>query len=189
MNATLTAASTTIDSRVTQDGEGNAFVSVDLPVGIADLLVAHLRANPTPELAAAVDILAGTLHDAYEVVLAEILGCPDLLSGGDTMILTEDAILGSLDDGILSVLLPGQYTARDAAVKGFAAVQDHASARGIDLDDPHLTVNIHPAQWMVLLHCDAADHDFHPQDSDAGTPGAILVTRIDLEMAYANIAA
>ena len=54
----------------------------------------------------------------------------------------------------------------------------------LDMDDPELGTIIHPAGWVVLHHCDAADHDFHPQDSDAGTPGAILVTRVDLELNY-----
>ena len=172
------------DSKVTTDVEGNVFVSVDLPVDIADDLIAILRANQTPALSGAIDTLAATLKDAYTVVLEDALGCPDLMPGGPSDILSEPAILESFDGGTFAVLLPGAYSLWDAAVQGVAAVQDYATDRGIDMDDPELGAVIHPAGWVVLHHCDAADHDFHPQESVAGTPGAILVTRVDLELNY-----
>ena len=177
------------DSKVTTDGDGNVFVSVDLPVAMADELIAILRASETPALSAAIDTLAATLKDAYAVVLEDTLGCPDLIAGGGSDILTEPAILESFDGGTLAVLLPGAYSLWDAAVEGVAAVQDYAAERGIDMDDPELGAVIHPAGWVVLHHCDAADHDFHPQESDTGTPGAILVTRVDLELNYGVVPA
>jgi hypothetical protein len=180
----VNATTNNFDSKVTTDGDGNVFVSVDLPVGIADELIAILRASETPALSAVIDTLAVTLKDAYSVVVEDAIGCLDLLPGGDSDILTEPAILGSADGGTLAVLLPGTYSLWDAAVEGLAAVQDYATERGIDMDDPELGAIIHPAGWMVLHHCDAPDHDFHPQDSEAGTPGAILVTRVDLELNY-----
>jgi hypothetical protein len=101
----------------------------------------------------------------------------------------EPAILESFDGGTLAVLLPGAYSLWDAAVESMAAVQDYAAERGIDMDDPDLGAVIHPAGWVVLHHCDAPDHDFHPQECDAGTPGAILVTRVDLELNYGVVSA
>ena len=113
----MNAATDNLESKVTTDLDGNVFVSVDLPVEIADELIAILRANQTPELSAAIDILAVTLKDAYSVVLEDAFGCPDLLPGGDTDNLTEPAILGSFDGGTLAVLLPGAYSLFDAAVR------------------------------------------------------------------------
>ena len=185
VNATMNS----LESKVTTDGEGNVFVSVDLPLCIADELIAILRASETPALSSVIDTLAVTLTDAYTVVVDEAFGCPDLLPGGDCDILTEPAILGSFDGGTLAVLLPGAYSLWDAAVESVAAVRDYATERGIDMDDPELGVIIHPAGWVLLHHCDAAEHDFHPQDSNAGTPGAILVTRVDLELNYGVVPA
>jgi hypothetical protein len=172
-----------IDSSVTQDGDGDTFVSCDLPVAVADELIALLRANPTPSIEPLVNALAATLNDAYTAVLADVLGCPDLMPGSEALVLVEDAIIESTDGG-MAVLLPGAYNPRDAATKALAAIADHATGHGVDMHDPNLSVNIHPARWMILHHCDAADHDFHPQESDAGNPGAILVTRVDLELDY-----
>jgi hypothetical protein len=173
-----------IDSNVTQDSDGDTFVSCDLPVAIADELIALLRANPTPSIEPLVNALAATLNDAYTAVVADVLGCPDLVPGSEAVVLAEDAIIDS-PDGTMAVLLPGAYNTSDAATKALAAIADHAAGRGVDMHDPNLSVSIHPAQWMILHHCDAADHDFHPQESDAGNPGAILVTRVDLELDYA----
>ncbi|MGV8847699.1 hypothetical protein [Tessaracoccus sp.] len=176
-------SSDTVASRVTTL-DGNVFVTVDLPVNVADQIIAILRANETPALADTIDTLADTLNDAYTTVIDDILGCSDLLPGGDSIILTEPAILRFSGGGTMAVLLPGAYNHSAAAAHGVNALEGYATERGIDMDDPHLTVNIHSACWMVLHPCDSADHDFHPQDSDAGTPGAILVTRVDLEMDY-----
>jgi len=185
----VNAAPNTLESKVTTDLDGNVFVSVDLPVETADELIAILRANETPALSSAIDTLAVTLEDAYAVVLGDAFGCLDLLPGGDSDILTEPAILGSFDGGTLAVLLPGAYSLFDAATESVAAVQDYATERGIDMDDPELGATIHPAGWVVLHHCDAADHDFHPQNTAAETPGAILVTRVDLELNYGIVPA
>jgi hypothetical protein len=185
----VNAIMNSFDSRVTTDGDGNVFVSVDLPVGIADEMIAILRTSQTPALSAAIDTLAVTLEDAYSVVLEDAFGCPDLIPGGDSDTLAEPAILGSFDGGTLAVLLPGAYSLWDAATESIAAVQGYATERGIDLDDPELGAVIHPAGWVVLHHCDAADHDFHPQDTAAGTPGAILATRVDLELNYGVVPA
>lgn len=126
-----------------------------------------------------VDRLYRQASDEADRDLAKFDGCFDFWPETATPVaLSEPAVLGSTDGSLLAVLIPGRIAALDAATLAIEVARE--SGATIDSSDPSLYVEIHPARWLVLNHCESDTHDFHPELAPLGerTVGAILATRV-----------
>jgi hypothetical protein len=142
----------------------------------------HLPASHR-SLATAVIRLRDNLDTALDAHITEALGCPRLAAHGiqATVNLDGPALLGTLGQEVLSVIVPGDSPAYEASLDALTLIRDAFGQDGFT-PEQDLALDVHEPEYMVLIACDSPDHSFHPIPAEDGpaTPGAILVTRIDL---------
>lgn len=161
---------------LTQNPDGEQTLRWELSIDQADQVVTSLAATGNNPL---LDALYRAVSEAVDKApLAD--GCEHFWPDSKVMDLTEPAILGSTNGDMLSVLIPGELPAGEAAALALTVAEE----AGVVLPTTHLnaTADIHPARWVILNTCESPTHDFHPTLAFNGprTPGAVQVTRVDL---------
>lgn len=169
---------------VVPDTDGTPRIRWDMPLEVADTVMTVLaraaRTDPALLAAAPVDPLYRAISQVADRLAHTTPGCPGLWPDAAPMSLSEPAVLGCDTGDLLAVLIPGAV-APVTAISTALAVADEAGAP-LDLTDETLHAEVWQARWMRLNTCESPLHDFHPELAAHGpaTPGAVLITRVDL---------